>query len=106
MARLTLVVASFAVAAAGCSLLSPPPSERRYSCMLVEEGFGPAGTVPIRVETVVTGLEVPWGLAFLPDGDWLVTERPGRVRLITGEELVPEPVLTLDVDPCSSATAM
>lgn len=33
-------------------------------------------------ETVVTGLEHPWGLAWLPDGDLLVTERPGRLRLV------------------------
>jgi glucose/arabinose dehydrogenase len=48
--------------------------------------------VPIDVTTWVSGLEVPWSLAFLPNGDALVTERPGRVRLIRGGALVPEPV--------------
>ena len=37
---------------------------------------------PIRVDTVVTGLEHPWALAFLPDGRILVTERPGRLRIV------------------------
>lgn len=37
---------------------------------------------PISVSTVATGLENPWALAFLPDGRMLVTERPGRLRLI------------------------
>jgi glucose/arabinose dehydrogenase len=36
----------------------------------------------IRVEVAATGLEIPWDIAFLPDGRALVTERPGRVRLL------------------------
>jgi glucose/arabinose dehydrogenase len=36
----------------------------------------------LRVETVAEGLEHPWGLALLPDGRMLVTERPGRLRLV------------------------
>jgi glucose/arabinose dehydrogenase len=41
----------------------------------------------IRVETVVDGLSHPWGLAFLPDGGILVTERPGRLRLFASGRL-------------------
>src|SRR5688500_5751905 len=36
----------------------------------------------IRVEVVTKGLDHPWGMAFLPDGGILVTERPGRLRVI------------------------
>jgi aldose sugar dehydrogenase len=39
-----------------------------------------AGT--IAVETVAKGLDHPWALAFLPDGRMLVTERPGRLRIV------------------------
>ena len=39
--------------------------------------------VRFRVETVVSGLEIPWSLNFAPDGRLFVTERPGRVRIIT-----------------------
>jgi aldose sugar dehydrogenase len=35
------------------------------------------------VETVAKGLDHPWGLAFMPDGRMLVTERPGRLRIVT-----------------------
>ncbi len=66
--------------------------ERAAHCTYVEEGSGPRGAVRIRVETVVTGLDVPWGIAFLPDGAMLVTERPGRIRLVRGGSLVANPV--------------
>ncbi|MGV1756020.1 PQQ-dependent sugar dehydrogenase [Rhizobium sp. A22-96] len=38
--------------------------------------------VAVKVETIATGLEHPWAVAVLPDGTYLVTERPGRMRLI------------------------
>ena len=37
----------------------------------------------ISVETIAQGLVHPWALAFLPDGRMLVTERPGRIRIVT-----------------------
>ncbi len=45
-----------------------------------------------RVVTVADGLVRPWSIAFLPGGDMLVTERPGRLRIVRGGMLVPDPV--------------
>lgn len=76
---------------------SPNASPRTANkCDLVETGFGPTGTVNIRVEEVVSGLEVPWGLAFVPNGDMLVTERSGRVRLIRSGQLQPNSIATVN----------
>jgi len=42
--------------------------------------------------TVVGGLEHPWAMTWLPNGSIIVTERPGRVRLIRGDAMEPEPL--------------
>src|SRR2546425_3933809 len=64
------------------------------ACILEKsDSWGPDGKLPLRAETVVSGLEVPWSFAFLPGGDVLVSERPGRVRLLRGGKLLAQPVL-------------
>ena len=45
-----------------------------------------------RVVTVVDGLVQPWAIAWLPNGDALVTERPGRLRIVRGGKLLPQAV--------------
>ncbi|MFP3942698.1 MAG: PQQ-dependent sugar dehydrogenase [Alphaproteobacteria bacterium] len=47
---------------------------------------------PVKVENLAGGLDHPWGLAFLPDGRLLVTERPGRLRLVTPDGKVSAPL--------------
>jgi glucose/arabinose dehydrogenase len=47
------------------------------------------------VETLLTNLEIPWSLAFAPDGRLFFTERPGRVRVMRNGILLPEPALVL-----------
>ncbi len=46
----------------------------------------------LRIVKIVSGLEHPWGHAFLPDGRIIVTERPGRLRIINAGRLEKEPV--------------
>src|SRR5687768_7056888 len=61
-------------------------------------GAGEAKTVrsekqSFRVVTLVEGLQNPWSIAWLPDGRMLVTERPGRLRIVSPDfKLDPKPV--------------
>lgn len=60
----------------------------------------PADDSRFKVETVATGLEIPWAFAFTPDGRLLFTERKGRVRSLTikDNQLKPEPLFTVGDD--------
>jgi len=62
--------------------LSPPAAAEEF----------PSQAGPISVTTVAEGLEHPWGLAFLPDGRMLVTERPGRLRLVAADGALSAPI--------------
>ncbi|MEL7487226.1 MAG: PQQ-dependent sugar dehydrogenase, partial [Pseudomonadota bacterium] len=52
----------------------------------------PIGQTALNVETIAEGLSNPWCIAFLPNGDMLVTERAGRIRIIRDGELLADPV--------------
>jgi aldose sugar dehydrogenase len=49
----------------------------------------------LQVETLVTGLEVPWSIAFSSPSRMLVTERPGRIRIVENGKLQPAPLATI-----------
>lgn len=74
-----------------------PNADGGDSCLLVENGFGSQGEVNVRVEEVVSGLDVPWGIGFLPNGNILVTERSGQVRFVQNGQLRPQAVATINV---------
>jgi glucose/arabinose dehydrogenase len=65
-------------------------------------GAGPwdfgAGAARYHVSVLARGLDHPWGIAFLPDGDMLVTERIGRLRVIRKGVLDPTPIAGLPAD--------
>ncbi len=51
--------------------------------------------ITINVETVASGLEHPWSIAFLPEGEILITERPGRLRRVVDGQLDAQPITGL-----------
>jgi len=59
---------------------------------VITDAPAPANPSRIKVDTFAKGLEHPWGLQFLPDGRLLVTERPGRMRIISKEGKLSEPI--------------
>ena len=77
--------------------MNTAPELEWTTCQLEENPPGMIGETQLEVEVVVSGLEIPWGLAFLPSGEMLVTERPGRLRLIRDGQLMPTPILEFDV---------
>jgi len=86
-----------APAAAGAQQAPPPGRGRGRGPAPVDTlGAGPwdlgAGRgVRIHV-TAIKGLDHPWGIAFVPDGSMLVTERPGRLRVVRGGVVDPAPI--------------
>jgi glucose/arabinose dehydrogenase len=84
-----------------------------YSCgtapapLASNEVFQTTPFARYRVETLATGLEVPWAFAWLPTGEMLFTERKGRVRMLVGNKLRPEPVFVVpDVEPSGESGLM
>ncbi|WP_298830334.1 PQQ-dependent sugar dehydrogenase [uncultured Piscinibacter sp.] len=65
---------------------------RLIAFLLVALAWGAAGAQALRPVPVVTGLDHPWALAFLPDGRMLVTEKPGRLRIARADGRVGAPL--------------
>src|SRR5258706_15329567 len=65
----------------GCSTRRAEARPTAVGCELVTEGYGPAGTVPGHAEVVAPGPGIPWGVAFPPNCDLLVTGPPGGDRI-------------------------
>jgi glucose/arabinose dehydrogenase len=74
-----------------------PPNLRNSPPMQALPATFDTAVQKIRVSAVATGLVNPWSLAFLPNGDMLVTERAGRLRLIHNGVLDPTPIAGVPV---------
>ena len=99
MKHLSLLILISIATAFGCANAAPTGG-------LAGE-FATQDKVKFKVEVVASGLEVPWAFAWMPNGDMIFTERPGRVRLLENGKLRPEPVFVVpDVEPSSESGLM
>jgi glucose/arabinose dehydrogenase len=63
----------------------------------IARALAPPGPLTFAVRSIAEGLVAPWALAFASDGSIWLTERPGRVRVVRGGQLLPAPALALNV---------
>ena len=87
--KLTLMTVGAIVtvlSAAGAQAPAPPPAVDPDGQVVTSE------KQTFRMEVLARDLETPWAMAFLPDGRILITERPGRLRIVANGKLLPEPV--------------
>ena len=86
-------IALIAFAAIACFAQSPQTAQSAQNTQNTLKSPTPKITAaPGRVTTVATGLEHPWALEFLPDGRMLVTERPGRLRIVSRDGKLSAPL--------------
>ena len=64
------------------------------------------GDFPYELRKIADKLESPWSIAFLPDGRILVTERPGRLRVIEGDQLLPRGISGVPTVLCCSHSGL
>lgn len=98
---LTVALLLLGVLAGGCGDAGPSDDLDARGAVELESALAACGPDPsssdLLVDTIATGLDVPWDVAFLPDGRGLVTERSGRIRVIGAEGLVDRPWASLEV---------
>jgi aldose sugar dehydrogenase len=112
MSRIVLTIFVLLIVAYACG--HPPPGrgsgEVESTSSQPEQSHGQTAgqdEVKFRVETVVSGLEVPWSIVWAPDGRMIFTERPGRVRVFQNGKLRPQPLFVVpDVESRGEAGLM
>ncbi len=88
-------VAALALLVSACGMARGEPGfaqRREPGGASASREASPAPSAAFRVATVARGLEHPWGAAFLPDGRMLVTERPGRLRVVGHDGALGSPI--------------
>jgi aldose sugar dehydrogenase len=108
MSRVVIAIAAFAMSATalvstqqragGPAPQAPPPAPLGVPVQPLGDGPWTIDTAEqhkVKLSVVTKGLVNPWSLAWLPDGSILVTERPGRLRIIRNGVLDPKPIAGL-----------
>ena len=87
---------AIALIVTGCSSAQNPLNNSSAIGSESNYGIPPSGDVPkannFKTTTILEGLEHPWSMAWLPDDSMLITERPGRLRIVRNGQLEPTPV--------------
>ena len=98
MKRAMVVLITALLLGGGCARADAPPDAPAAEAptaaapvQAVDPSQAPEAS-GFRRTVLVRGLEHPWGLAWLPDGDLLITERPGRLRIVRDGVLDPVPI--------------
>lgn len=107
MRLVSFILLNLTLVTASCGQTQIPKAVSESETFSTQSLTSDEKSVKFRVEVVAERLEVPWGFAFLPNGDLLFTERPGRVRLIENGQLRAESVFKVpDVEPSGESGLM
>jgi glucose/arabinose dehydrogenase len=101
------VLAAVAVLAAGCSFGAPPPDQAGSPPKFATPSAAPSaspGDVGVVTTVIAKHLAVPWGIAFLPDGTALVTERDNKRIVKLGPESGPDGLTVTEVQKIDDAS--
>ena len=94
------IVAVFILTSLACS--QAPPGKGAGEVELSQQA-----NTSFRIETVVSGLQVPWSIVWAPDGRMIFTERVGRLRVVENGKLRMQPLFTVpDVEPSGESGLM
>ncbi|GGL55961.1 PQQ-dependent sugar dehydrogenase [Wenxinia marina] len=100
MTKFALAAATAMVPALAAAQVDQGPANADFEAAFENQTRAPAlDDTAVTTETFVDGLDHPWGIALLPGGDYLVTERPGQLRMVMADGTLSEPITGVpDVD--------